>query len=77
MRRSIPRTAFTVSAQYPFEHRDLVESALFNELTRILDGDLSQEEVERAKTILLSSDAFGNETNSGLARSQNQIRESA
>lgn len=60
---------FAVSAQFPYENKDLVKSALFAELGRILEGDLSSSEVERAKTILLSTDAFNNETNPGLAQS--------
>ena len=58
---------FQVSAQFPYENRAAVEKAILAELQRILDGDLSAEEVERAKTILLSDVALNDETNAGLA----------
>lgn len=60
---------FTVSAEFPYENRALVEQALFVELQRILDGDLSEAELARAKTILISADQFSHETNTGLAQS--------
>ncbi|MEZ4728920.1 MAG: pitrilysin family protein [Caldilineaceae bacterium] len=60
---------FTVSAEFPYENRALVEDALFTELQRILDGDLSEAELARAKTMLIAADQFGHETNAGLAQS--------
>lgn len=60
---------FTLSAEFPYENRALVEDALFTEVQRILDGDLSEAELARAKTILLASSQFGHETNAGLASS--------
>lgn len=60
---------FTVSAEFPYANRALVEESLFTELQRILDGDLSEAELARAKTILISADQFGKETNAGLAQS--------
>ena len=60
---------FTLSAEFPYENRGLVEEALLTELQRILDGDLTEAELARAKTMLISSDQFGKETNSGLAGS--------
>lgn len=60
---------FTLFAAFPYENRALVEQALFIELQRILDGDLSEAELARAKTILISADQFSHETNAGLAQS--------
>ena len=57
-----------VTAQFPYENRAAVEQAILAELQKILDGKLSAEEVERAKTILLSDVALNDETNSGLAQ---------
>jgi zinc protease len=60
---------FTLSAEFPYENRALVEDALFTEVQRILDGDLSEAELARAKTILIASSQFSHETNAGLASS--------
>lgn len=60
---------FTLSAEFPYENRALVEAALFTEMQRILDGDLSEAELARAKTILIAASQFGHETNAGLAES--------
>ncbi|WP_141612177.1 M16 family metallopeptidase [Litorilinea aerophila] len=62
-------STFTVSATFPYENRALVEQAIFQELRRILEGDLSEAELERAKTMLLSSLAYSHETNDGIASS--------
>ena len=61
-------SVFQVTAQFPYENRAAVEQAIRAELQKILDGKLSAEEVERAKTILLSDVALNDETNSGLAQ---------
>ena len=61
-------SVFQVTAQFPYENRAAVEQAILGELQKILDGKLSAEEVERAKTILLSDVALNDETNSGLAQ---------
>jgi len=58
---------FTVYAEFPYENRGAVEQAVLAQLRRILSGDVSPQELERAKTILLSSNALSEETNSGLA----------
>ncbi|MFZ4657750.1 MAG: M16 family metallopeptidase [Caldilineaceae bacterium] len=60
---------FTLSAEFPYENRALVEDALFTELQRILDGDLNEAELARAQTILIAAAQFGHETNAGLAQS--------
>ena len=57
-----------VTSQFPYENRAAVEQAILGELQKILDGKLTAEEVERAKTILLSDVALNDETNSGLAQ---------
>lgn len=59
---------FSVYAEFPYENRAAVEGAILSELRRILDGDLSETELERAKTVLLANEAFGAETGAGLAR---------
>lgn len=59
---------FNVYAEFPYENRAAVEGAILSEIKRILDGDLSQTELERAKTVLLANEAFGAETGAGLAR---------
>ncbi|MFQ5795621.1 MAG: M16 family metallopeptidase [Candidatus Bipolaricaulia bacterium] len=58
---------FSVFAVFPYENREIVEVAIFEELRRVLSGDLTATELERAKTILLSDYAFSSETNAGLA----------
>ena len=45
---------FELSAQYPPERAGVVRTALLDQMDRILDGDLSEEEVETAKTVLIS-----------------------
>ncbi len=59
---------FSVYAEFPYENRAAVEGTILSELRRILDGDLSQTELERAKTVLLANEASGAETAAGLAR---------
>jgi zinc protease len=58
---------FSVYAAFPYENRALVEEAILAELQRVLNGDLSEAELERAKTILLSEYALSTEANAGLA----------
>lgn len=58
---------FNVYAAFPYENRTLVEEAILAELQRVLDGDLSEAELERAKTVLLAEYALSTEANAGLA----------
>ena len=61
-------SVFMVTSQFPYENRAAVEQAILGELQKVLDGKITAEEVERAKTILLSDVALNDETNSGLAQ---------
>ena len=45
---------FELSAQYPPERAGVVRAALLDQMERILAGDLSEEEVETAKTVLVA-----------------------
>lgn len=45
---------FQVSASFPYGNRAAVEAAILHELQRILDGDLTAAEVDRAKSLLLT-----------------------
>jgi zinc protease len=56
-----------IYAEFPYENRAAVEQTILSELKDILDGKLSSDEVERAKTVLLAREAFQAETAAGLA----------
>jgi zinc protease len=58
---------FNIYAEFPYENRAAVEQTILSELKDILDGKLSSDEVERAKTVLLAREAFQAETAAGLA----------
>ncbi len=58
---------FHIYAEFPYENRAAVERAILSELKDILDGNVSTDEVERAKTVLLANEAFQAETSAGLA----------
>ncbi|MCL6642825.1 MAG: insulinase family protein [Candidatus Bipolaricaulota bacterium] len=58
---------FNIYAEFPYENRAAVEQTILSELQDILDGKLSSDEVERAKTVLLAREAFQAETAAGLA----------
>lgn len=58
---------FTIYAEFPYENRAAVEQAILSELTNILEGHLSEDELERAKTVLLANEAFHSETSAGVA----------
>ncbi|MCE2468640.1 MAG: insulinase family protein [Caldilineaceae bacterium] len=45
---------FQLSAQYPPERAGVVRAALLDQMERVLDGDLTEEEVETAKTVLIA-----------------------
>lgn len=58
---------FTLYAEFPYENRSRVERALLAEIERLWRGDLSEAELERAKTIMLAQYARSAETSAGLA----------
>ncbi|MCS7198298.1 MAG: insulinase family protein [Candidatus Bipolaricaulota bacterium] len=58
---------FSIYAEFPYENRVAVEQAILQELKEILDGKLSADEVERAKTVLLAQEALQAETAAGFA----------
>ena len=58
---------FEISAFFPAENRRLVEQAILTEIQRLVDGDLEENEVVRARTSLLAKLARRLETNAALA----------
>ena len=58
---------FQMTAQYPFAQNEVTRSALLHEMQRILDGNLTQTEVDTAKTVLVSDIEQATETSRGLA----------
>ncbi len=58
---------FNIYAEFPYENRAAVEQTILAELREILDGKLSPDEVERAKTVLLAREALQAETSAGIA----------
>ncbi len=58
---------FQLSAQYPPEQASVARSALLQEINRIREGQLTQEEVDTAKTVLLARNVRGLESSLGLS----------
>jgi len=58
---------FYLYAQLPPENYEQAKSALLEELKKIMEEGLSEEELNRAKTKILSNYAFSNETYQGVA----------
>lgn len=58
---------FNIYAEFPYENRVAVEQTILSELKDILAGNVSNDEVERAKTVLLAREARQAETSAGLA----------
>lgn len=58
---------FYLYAQIPPENYEKAKSALLDQLKRILEEGVSEEELDRAKTKILSNYAFNNETYQGVA----------
>jgi zinc protease len=58
---------FNIYAEFSYENRAAVEQTILSELKDILKGNLGEDEVERAKTVLLANEAFQAETGAGLA----------
>lgn len=58
---------FRLNAQYPMGKTEIARSALLHEMERILDGQVTEAEVETARKVLIALVERGTESSSGLA----------
>ena len=63
---------FGVDAQFPPEHHERVEKIVFEEVARLKHEGVRPEELERAKTMLITGFAYGNETDADIGETLGQ-----